>query len=119
MPSFNDGGVPSGVPAVVTVGASTMIAENLNYNHDGSPTIIERRDGDGDPTGQVLIPGFGNGTATLQLASTATAPVTVGATIIWTRNDATTVGGFISEAGEAYTQLDARKQNVSFRRKYN
>jgi hypothetical protein len=119
MAAFNDGNVPFG-SQVVTIGATAYVAENISYTEPSN--LIERRDEDGDPSGQVAIPGFGNGQSTLQLASTLTVIPAVGATFTLTRNGgatAATLGVFITEVGEVYAQLDAKKVNVNFRRRYN
>lgn len=116
MAAHNDGSVPFG-SQIATIGASPFVAENINYTEPS--TIIERRDEDGDPSGQVIIPNFGNGSATLQLAATTWLVPTVGATFNLLRKSGATVGVVISEVGEQYAQLDATKVNVNFRRRYN
>ncbi len=116
MADFNDGNIPFGAQ-VVTIGASGFVAENVTYTEPSS--IIERRDEDGDPSGQVIIPGFGNGSTTLQLAATTWLVPTRGATFNLLRKSGATVGAVINEVSEAYAQLEAVKVNVSFRRRYN
>lgn len=116
MADFNDGNIPFGAQ-VVTIGASGFVAESVNYTEPSN--IIERRDEDGDPSGQVIIPGFGNGTATLQLGATTWVVPTRGAIFNLLRKSGATVPVIISEVGEAYAQLEAVKVNVSFRRRYN
>jgi len=119
MAAYNDGSVPFG-SQVVTIGATAYVAENINFTEPS--TIIERRDEDGDPSGQVVVAGFANGSGVLQFATTLTVVPAVGATFTLTRNGgatAATVGVVITEVGETYTQLDAKKCNVNFRRRYN
>jgi hypothetical protein len=116
MADFNDGAIPFGVQ-VVTIGASGFVAENLSYTEPSN--IIERRDEDGDPSGQVIIPGFGSGSATLQLAAITWVVPTRGATFNVLRKSGATFGAIISEVGESYSQLEAVKVNISFRRRYN
>lgn len=118
MPAFLD---PTSIPfgsQVITVGGVTFVAENINFTQPS--TVLERRDEDGDPSGQVIVANFDNGTATLQLATTATTPVTIGATFTLSRSGGlATVGCVISEVGDVLSQLDIKKLNVSFRRRYN
>ncbi len=119
MPDYNDGSVPFGAQ-VVTIGTTPYVAENVTYTEPS--TVIERRDEDGDPSGQVVVAGFGSGSATLQLATTLTVIPAVGATFTLTRNGgatAATVGAVITEVAEAQAQLDAKKCNINFRRRYN
>lgn len=116
MPAYNDLTVPFG-SQVVTIGATAYVAENISYQEPSN--IIERRDQVGAPSGQVVIAGFGNGSATLQHATTVTAVPTVGATFTLTKNDGTTIGVVVSETSESQAQLDAHKTNVNFRRRYN
>jgi len=116
MPAYND---PSTIPfgsQVLTINGTTFVAENIGFSQPS--TTVERRDEDGDPSGQVTVAGFDNGTATLQLATTSTVPPTIGALFTLTRNGGATVACYISEVGEPQDQLDIRKLNVSFRRRY-
>lgn len=115
MPTYNDINVPFGSQVITSQGV-TFVAENISFQEPS--TTVERRDEDGDPSGQVTVPGFDNGTATLQLATTATVPPTIGATFTLTRNGGATIGCYFSEIGEPQDQLDIRKLNVSFRRRY-
>ena len=112
----NDGGVPFG-SQIITVGATTFVAENITYNEPS--TLVERRDETGTPTGQVMINNFDNGTATLQLAATPTVPPTRGATFTLTRNGGATIACFFSEISEVEGQSADRKVTIQFRRKYN
>lgn len=117
MATYNDGNVPYG-SVVVTIGGTPYVAESVTTTEPS--TIIERMDEDGDPSGQVIIPGFVNGSAVLQLATTSTLCPTVGATFTLTRpgTPASTIGCVISEVGEALAQNDAKKVNINFRKRY-
>lgn len=118
MPAFLD---PTTIPfgsQVLTIGGVTFVAENIGFQQPS--TSVERRDEDGDPSGQVIVAGFDNGTATLQLATTATTPVTIGATFTLSRaGGLATIGCVVSEVGDVLSQLDIKKLNISFRRRYN
>ncbi len=114
MPAYSDGTVPYGAQ-VITIGGVNFVAENISVQE---PTqVIERRYQLGNPTGQVIIPQFETGTATLQAASTSIAPPTRGATFTLVRNDASTVGEVISEVSEPQAQFDIHKFTVSFRKR--
>lgn len=115
MPAYNDVNIPVGAQ-ILTIASVTFVAENISFTQPS--TVLERRDEDGDPSGQVFIAGFDNGTATLQLATTSTVPPAIGATFTLTRNGGATIGCVISEVGEPQDQMDIRKINVSFRRRY-
>jgi len=118
MATFNDGSVPFGSQAV-TINGVLFVAENITVNEP--TTVIERRNEVGDPSGQVIVPQFINGTATLQLATTSTVCPTIGATFTLTRSGtpAATFAAIVSEVGEQLNQTDAKKVAVSFRKKYN
>lgn len=116
MPAYSD---PSTIPfgaQVITSQGVTFVAESISFSQPS--TTVERRDEDGDPSGQVTVAGFDNGTMVLQLATTSTVPPTIGATFTLTRNGGATIGCYFSEIGEPQDQLDIRKLNVSFRRRY-
>ena len=115
MAAYNDGNVPFGAQ-VVTIGGVSFVAEDLQITDPS--TIIERRDALGNPTGQVIITNFSNGTATLQYASTATTILTIGATFTITRNDSTTFSSVISQVGEPQKQTDAHKAAINWRKVY-
>jgi hypothetical protein len=118
MAAYSDGNAPFG-SQVVTIGATAYVAENISYTEPS--TVIERRDEDGDPKDQVVIAGFGNGSGVLQFATTVTVVPAIGATFTLTRNGgatAATIGAVVTETGETYTQLDAKKCNINFRRRY-
>ena len=116
MATYNDGSVPYG-SQVVTIGSTAYVAEQINITDPSS--IIERMDELGNPSGQVIIGGFVNGTAVLQLATTGTTLPTMGGTFTLTRAGTTaTYGCVLSEIGEALSQTEAKKVNISFRRRY-
>lgn len=113
--SYVDNGVPFGSQAI-TIGNLSIVAESINLS--APSTIIERSNQVGDPSGQVIIEGFGSGSAVLQLATTAITVVTIGATFTLVRNNGATVGMVISSVDEAQSQFDSHKQNVGIRRRY-
>ena len=115
MPAYLDTLIPYG-SQVVTIGSTAYVAENFSYER---PTqLIEARDQNGNPTGQIIVPQFETGTAVLQLATTVTAVPTNGATFTTTLNGGTTAGVVISQVGEPMAQLELRKVNISFRKRY-
>lgn len=116
--ALNDGSLPYGMPTqVITIGSVTFVAEN---NTITEPTqIIERRNYIGEPSGQVFVPDFVNGSSTLQFFSTSTVPPTPGVTYIITRNNASTITVGVSEVGEVHEMLSMRKVNINWRKLYN
>lgn len=118
MPTYNDGSVPYG-SQVVSIGGVSFVAESISITEPS--TVVERRDELGNPSGQVIIGQFINGSCVLQLATTATQLPTFGTTFSLTRpgTPAVTIGVIISEVGEVLNQSEAYKVNVSFRKKYN
>ena len=115
MSVYIDNNVPYGAQ-VVTIGSGTCILENVDVKEP--TTAIERFDQLGAPSGAVYIPGFDNGSATAQLATTVTTPMTVGVTFTLVRNNGTTSGWVVTESGETQAQFGARKQSISIRRRY-
>ena len=118
MATFNDGTVPYG-SQVITIGTQTFVAENITTTEP--TTVIERRDELGSPAGQVIISNFITGSCVLQLATTSTPLPTIGATFVVVRagTPASTIAVIISEIGEVLNQTEAKKVNVSFRKKIN
>lgn len=115
MPTYNDFNVPFG-SQIVTIGGVGFVAENISLEQ---PTqIIERRDQTGNPSGQVIVEQFDNGTAVLQLATTATVPPTIGASFTFAFANGTQVPCVVSQVGSPFAQLEAVKVNISFRKRY-
>lgn len=113
--TYNDINVPFG-SQVVTVGLTGYVLESIAFE---APTqIIERRDQNGLPTGQVIIPQFETGTAVAQLATTVTVVPTIGATFTATKNNGVTVGMVVSQTGEPFAQFETRKVNLGLRVRY-
>lgn len=116
MPAFLE---PTNAPfgsQILTIGVTAYVAENISFNQP--TTVAERRDEDGDPSGQAIVAGFDNGSASLQYATTLTLAPAIGATFTLTRNGGATIGCVVSEAGDAFTQMDFKKGTISFRRRY-
>ncbi len=110
---FQDGTQAFGIPdSPVTINSVTYIAEDINMT---SPTtVVEIKDPNGIPTGQVIIPQTINGTAKLQLAASSTVMPPIGLTF--------TIQGavmYVTEVGAAYTQGQYVYANITFRRKIN
>lgn len=96
----------------VTINSVAYIAEDIQIQHPS--TVKEIKDSNAIPTGQVLIPENSTGTMKLQLATAATA--------VPARNQSFTLYGvlwYVKDVGEAYTQGDYVKINVSFVRSIN
>lgn len=108
----NDGSVPYG-SEVLTISGVAFIAENVTYTNP--TTFLERRNELNEPSGGVTIQDFINGSATLQLATTATVVPTNGA--VFTRGAGITY--YLTEIGEPLSQGETKKVSVNFRRALN
>ena len=110
---FQDGTQAFGIPdSPITVNSVTYIAEDINLQFP--TTIVEIKNPNGIPTGQVIIPQLINGTAKLQLASSSTVMPPLGQTF--------TLQGalfYVTEVGAAYTQGGYVYANITFRMKIN
>lgn len=112
----NDGGLVFG-SQVLTIDSVAYVAENISV--DAPSAVIEQKNIYGVPSGQVIVEGFVTGTATLQLASSATVLPTIGDAF-----QLTTVGGvsvyfLVSQVGQAFSQDAETKVNISFRKRIN
>ncbi len=115
MPLSNDGSVPYG-SRVLTINTVTYVAEQIEVRR---PTfVIERRNQLNQPSGQVIDDDFVAGTATLQLATGATAIPANGMTFS-TTFEAAAETFIISEVGQPEEQGAEKKVTISFRKKYN
>ncbi|MDB6026300.1 MAG: hypothetical protein JWM68_2523 [Verrucomicrobiales bacterium] len=122
---FNDGAIPYGSRILSitnanmgTPAAVDAIAENISLTRPS--TAIERKGILDEPTGAVIVAGFVTGSATLQLATSASIPPNLGATFMSTFDSVTGSESFyVSEVGIPETQGDAKKVTISFRKKYN
>lgn len=97
---------------VLTIDAITYVAENFETSQPSN--AVEVTNENGEPAGQVIVPGFVTGSATLQLATAATALPAIGDEFT-----VDTVAYIVSEVGESRTQNDITKCNISFRKKIN
>jgi len=108
---YNDGSIPYG-SVVLTINAVTYIAENFSIDR---PTAqIDRRNELNEPTGSVGIAEFVTGSATLQMAASATATPPLGNTFA---HESETF--YITQVGQVLAQGDAKKFTISFRKKIN
>src|SRR6266540_2244455 len=105
MPLSNDGSIPYG-SLVLTINNVTYVAEQIEVRR---PTfIIERRNQLNQRSGQVIDDDFVTGTATLQLATGATAIPTNGMTFS-TTFEAAAETFIVSEVGQPEEQAGKRK----------
>ena len=115
--TWNDTSIPYGSPTL-SVGGANYITESFEVNR---PTqSIPRRNGDNEPSGNIVIADFITGTATLQKITSGTAIPLIGLTFAYT--DDSGVGAetfFITEVSQPRSQGDATKFNISFQKKYN
>jgi hypothetical protein len=110
---FQDGTQAFGIPdSPVTVSAVDYIAEDIQINANSS--VVEIKDPNGVPTGQVFIPGVTTGSAKLQLATLSTAiPPRQGT---FSLQGATWI---LENVGTSYTQGNYTYVNVTFRMQIN
>lgn len=96
----------------LTIGGAIYVSEN--FATTAGSNVIEITDSLGLPDGAKIIPGVITGSATLQYATDETATPEVGEEFT-----AETVVYIITEAGEARSQGEISKCNISFRSKIN
>ena len=115
--SINDGSIPYGSPTL-SINSVSYITESFEVNR---PTqSIPRRNGDNEPSGNIVIADFITGTATLQKITSGTALPLLGLTFAYT--DDSTVGTetfYVTEVSQPRSQGDAVKFNISFQKRYN
>jgi len=123
----NDGTIPygsevlsigtfaAGTPPTITSGVS-YIADNITFNRPAK--TIERTNADDEPTGQVSYAGFVTGSATLQLATTATAIPTQGQHFVSSISGAVEAF-YIDSVDQPFSKEAETKVNINFRKVYN
>lgn len=110
---FQDGTQGFAIPASpVTINAVVYIAEDIQVTNP--TTIVDIKDANGVPTGQVLIPGKPTGTMKVQLATVNT-PVPPKGTIFSLFGSS----WYVADVGSSYTQGGYIYYNVSFVQKIN
>lgn len=110
---FNDGNLPYGSRIIQLTGSGngTYVAENIEITRP--TTQLPRSNELGNPNGAVYIRTWNTGTATLQLATTASVVPAVGNTF------ATTWSGsaerfVITQVGQPESSTTDKKVNISF-----
>lgn len=114
---MNDGAIPYG-SRVLTIATVTYVADNIEVSRPRK--VIERTNEQDVPSGQVSIPGFVTGTATLQLA-TASTRVPKADDTFTTQFDAD-IGNemfFLTDATKPEAKDQEQKVNITFRKKIN
>lgn len=113
----NDGTVQYG-SRVLTINAVAYVADNINVNRPGK--TIERTNELDEPSGQVSYSGFVTGSATIQLATSATAIPVQGLTFSTTF--VTSIGSetfYIESVDQPEEKAGEKKVNINFRKQYN
>jgi len=99
----------------ITIDAKTYIAESMSFNSTASRVDID--DSNGEPVGSTIVPGRIEGSTTLQLQGTDTAPARGDEfTLASGDNDGVYV---IQDVSEAQSQGDYTKVSVNFYKKIN
>ena len=115
----NDGAVQYG-SRTVTIPTSTgtlFVFDSIEIKR--STTIIEQTDELGEPSGQVLIPGFVTGSGQLQMQSSVDAPV-LGEE--FAEEFDATIGSetwIVADVSTPETSDGEKKCSIEFRKKYN
>ena len=117
MANKYDGTLPFG-SRVLTIGGVTYIADNVDVTRPSK--VVRNTDENDEPDGAVYVPDFVTGSATLQLASSATAIPALHAEFTTTMSSGVGVETFIlTEIGQPETKDGLKKVRVSFAKKYN
>ena len=99
----------------ITIDTKTYIAEALSFNKTASRVDID--DSNGEPIGSTIIPGRIEGSATIQLEGSDTAPA-VGDTFDLASGDFT--GTYvIQDVSESQSQGDYTKVSINFYKQLN
>jgi len=124
-PTFNDGSLSYGTrtESVTPKGggnAAVYVFENLTLNRP--ITVIETFDETGGPLRAAGVPKFVTGTATVQNPLTSTRVLQSGDTFSDTFDVGNALGAenfIIQDVVQAEGQMEPRKFNITFRKKYN
>lgn len=121
MPILNNTNVPFGSRVIAlksNVGATkgNYVAENITVQRPS--TVIERRDEIGQPSGQVIIDSFVVGSATFQLATTASLIPAIGDTFVTEFIPGTPESCSLSQVDQPEQQTTDKKVNINFRKLY-
>jgi len=101
---------------LLTIDGAKYIAEDIEVTRP--TTVIERLNEYGEPHGQVIIPQFVVGTATLQMPTSSWAP-DLGDTFTATFHVSSSAETFmISELGQPESSTTDKKIRISFRKVY-
>lgn len=110
---FQDGSQVFGIPdSPVSINSVTYIAEDIQISKPSQ--VVEIKDENGIPTGQVIIPQVITGSCKLQLADDSTGIPSIGQTF-----DLQGATFYVSEVGQTFTQGAYAFVNVSFRMQIN
>ena len=110
---MNDGSIPYG-SRVLTINSVTYVADNLVITRPRK--MIERTNQVDVPSGQVSVPGFVSGTATLQLSTDGAVPL---ADDTFTDTFVASIGAevfFLTDVGQPENKDAERKVDITFRK---
>ena len=115
---INDGTVPYGsrILNITGSGAGLYIAEDIEITR--TVEIIERYNEVGEPSGQVFIPRWVTGTATLQLSG-SNPQVPFGGSTFGTTFSGSAEVFIIGEVSQPEAQATDKKVRITFRKKIN
>lgn len=114
--THNDGGLAFGTQTV-TANSVTYDTDDIDINFD--TTEIERKGIYGIVNADVLIEQPYKGTATFQLATSATARPPIGTYFTLTADNSTTIGCKVTSVGNSYKQDGETKFKVGFKKSFS
>ncbi len=110
-----DGGLPFG-SQTVTIGAATFIADDISL--DRPAMIITGRDELNRPFREVQVEDVFTGSATLQLATVATAPPIIGAPFTVKEAGGASLNVKVSKVGSKFAKDKETLVNIEFRQRF-
>lgn len=114
---YNNATLPHGTTDVtIPTAGVTYIVDQIDITDPSDK--LENRNGNNEPDGFVLSPGFVTGTMTIQLATAATAIPSAGDEFTYTFQGGSTPF-VVSEVGEPKSIGQLRKVTLSFDKTYN
>jgi hypothetical protein len=115
---YNNASLPHGTTdVVIPTGGVTYIVDQIDITDPSDK--LENRNGNNEPDGFVLSPGFVTGTMTIQLPTAATAVPSAGDEFVYDFQGNASTPFVVSEVGEPRSIGQLRKVSLSFDKTYN
>lgn len=110
---IKDGNLPYGTTNITILETGTVYVLN-NFSESQDSAVVEQRDGNGIPTGQVVTEGFVSGSADCQLASATTLVPAIGQTF-----EMADGGYIVTSTGKTKENMGIWKCAISYRKCIN